>query len=115
MNATLTRSELEIVERIALGESKKEVAWRTHRSVYTVETTVKNAYEKLGFSKISELTMWYIGQKFNLSTEISELRKKVFAGILLILVIFDLAFVDDDFIRARRARRSRKQETEIVI
>lgn len=59
MSATLTRSEMEIVERIALGESKKEVAFHTHRSVYTVETTVKNAYDKLGFSKISDLVIWY--------------------------------------------------------
>ena len=64
---------MEIVERIALGESKKEVAFHTHRSVYTVETTVKNAYDKLGFSKISDLVIWYIGQKFNLTSEISEL------------------------------------------
>lgn len=115
MSATLTRSEMEIVERIALGESKKEVAFHTHRSVYTVETTVKNAYDKLGFSKISDLVIWYIGQKFNLTSEISELKKQVLACIMLTLIIFDLAFVDDDFLRVRRARRSRKQETEIVI
>ena len=38
--ATLTPAEMEIAERIALGESKKEVADHTFRSVYTVETTV---------------------------------------------------------------------------
>ena len=47
--------------------------------------------------------------------KISELKKQVLACIMLTLIIFDLAFVDDDYLRVRRARRSRKQETEIVI
>ena len=111
----LSKSEMEIAERIALGESKKEVAYRTHRSVYTVETTVKNIYEKLGFNKLSDLVLWYCGLKFNISIQISERKRQILALSMLFLVIFDLAFVDDSFIRARRARRSKRNETELVI
>ena len=95
---TLSPAEMEIAERIALGESKKEVADHTFRSVYTVETTVKNIYEKLGFSKISET------------------KRKVFALALLTLIVFDTVFAGDDIMRARRTRtRSRRAETEVII
>ena len=113
---TLSPAEMEIAERIALGESKKEVADHTFRSVYTVETTVKNIYEKLGFSKISELVLWYCGQKFNISLQISETKRKVFALALLTLIVFDTVFAGDDIMRARRSRtRSRRAETEVII
>lgn len=112
---TLTPAEMEIAERIALGESKKEVADHTFRSVYTVETTVKNIYEKLGFSKISDLVLWYCGQKFNITFQISEVKRQVFAIALLAIIIFDTAFVDDDFCRARRGRtRARRSDIEII-
>ena len=111
----LSVAEMQVVERIALGESKKEVANHTHRSVYTVETTVKNAYAKLGFSKVSDLVIWYISQKFHLEAEIEHLKKQVLACALLLLVCFEIGFLEDEFLRARRLRRQKEQETEIVI
>ena len=42
----LSCREFEVVEHIALGAAKKEVADKLNISIYTVETTVKNAYEK---------------------------------------------------------------------
>lgn len=116
MSVALTKSEWEIAQRIALGQTKKEVAYYTHRSVYTVETTVKNIYEKLGFNKLSDLVLWYCGQKFNLTFQISELRKQILASCFLLLFVLDVAFSPDfDMIRARRTRARRRQETEIVI
>lgn len=112
---TLSKSEMEIAERIALGESKKEVAYHTHRSVYTVETTVKNIYEKLGFNKLSDLVLWYCGTKFNISFQISERKRQILTLSMLLLLVIDFALVDDDFIRARRSRRSKKNETELII
>lgn len=111
----LSKSEMEIAERIALGESKKEVAYNTHRSVYTVETTVKNIYEKLGFNKLSDLVLWYCGLKFNISLQISERKRQIFSLTMLLLLIVDFAFTDDNFIRARRNQRSKKNETELII
>lgn len=112
MEATLSRSEFEIAERIALGESKKEVAYKTHRSIYTVETTVKNIYEKLGFSKISDLVLWYCGQMFDISYQISERKRQVLTTIILVLVVFDLSFNPTDFCRVRRSKT--KAEIEFL-
>ena len=111
----LSKSEMEIAERIALGESKKEVAYHTHRSVYTVETTVKNIYEKLGFNKLSDLVLWYCGVKFNITFQITERKRQILTLSMLLLLVIDFALVDDDFIRARRSRRSKKNETELII
>lgn len=113
--AKLSHAEFEIAERIALGESKKEVAYRTHRSIYTVETTIKNVYEKLGFSKLSDLVLWYCGLTFNISLQISERKRQVFAIMLLFIVIFDLAASNNDIMRAKRFRaRKTKSKTEFV-
>jgi len=113
MENLLSRSEFEIAERIALGESKKEVAYKTHRSIYTVETTVKNVYEKLGFSKLSDLVLWYCGQTFNISFQISERKRQVFAMLILLLIVVDLSMNPNDFCRIRRSRSRRKADTEL--
>ena len=115
MQTLLSRSEWEIAERIALGQSKKEVAYDTHRSIYTVETTVKNIYEKLGFNKLSDLVLWYCGVQFHIEMEIGELRRKIIGFGLLLIFIFDMAIVSDqDIYRARRTRSRRRQETELI-
>jgi DNA-binding CsgD family transcriptional regulator len=113
MENLLSRSEFEIAERIALGESKKEVAYKTHRSIYTVETTVKNIYEKLGFSKLSDLVLWYCGHTFNISFQISERKRQVFATLILLLIVVDLSINPNEFCRIRRGRSRRKAETEL--
>ena len=113
MDQALNHAEFEIAERIALGESKKEVAYRTHRSVYTVETTIKNVYAKLGFSKITDLVLWYCGQTFDISFQISERKRQVFATVLLLLIVFDISCNPSDFCRVRRSRGRRKAETEL--
>jgi DNA-binding CsgD family transcriptional regulator len=115
MNTALTRSEFEIAQRIALGQSKKEVAYYTHRSVYTVETTVKNIYSKLGFNKVSDLVLWYCGQHFGISLQITELKKKIIATCLLLLIAVDLFNIDTEMIRSRRVRSRRRQEIELII
>ncbi|MDD3195341.1 MAG: LuxR C-terminal-related transcriptional regulator [Paludibacter sp.] len=115
MENLLSKSEWEIAERIALGQSKKEVAYDTHRSVYTVETTIKNVYDKLGFNKLSDLVLWYCGIQFQVDKEIADLKRKIIGVGLLLIFIFDLAIIaDQDIYRARRTRSRRRQETELI-
>lgn len=52
---SLTARELEIVELLYAGLSKKEIAGKLFISLGTVSTHVKNIYRKLGVNKISEL------------------------------------------------------------
>lgn len=53
---SLTAREVEIVELLYAGLSKKEIAGKLFISLGTVITHVKNIYRKLGINKISELS-----------------------------------------------------------
>ncbi len=55
----LTERELEIVELIVEGKSKKEIAHHLHLSEHTVKTHSRNIYKKLGIRKVSELVFLY--------------------------------------------------------
>ena len=51
---TLTRAELAIARLLAAGETPKEIATHTKRSVLTIRTHIKNIAVKLGCSGRSE-------------------------------------------------------------
>ena len=120
MKTALSHCEFEIAERMALGQSKKEVANCTFRSVYTVETTVKNIYEKLGFNKLSELTLWYCGVTFGIAAEIALKKREIIATCLLSIFLYGELVEHIDFFRrsrsrteeSRTARRNRRADEE---
>lgn len=120
MKTALSRCEFEIAERLALGQTKKEVANRTFRSVYTVETTVKNIYEKLGFNKLSDLTLWYCGITFGIAAEIGRKKREIIATCLLSIFLYGELVEHIDFFRrsrsrteeSRTARRNRRADDE---
>lgn len=114
MKAVLSRCEFEIAERLALGMTKKEVADKTFRSVHTVETTVRNIYDKLGLKKLSDLVLWYCGYEFNISSLIERRKSQILAIVFLVIFSLDLAINNEEFCRVRRGRR-RYEETEILI
>lgn len=100
--------EFEIAEQVALGKSKKEVACNLNLSVYTVETTIKNVYEKKGFNKIQDLVLWYCGCVFNIAKEIDARKRQILATVLLFILV--LHGCDQYQLRVRRYRRSREVE-----
>lgn len=114
MKLVLSKCEFEVAERLALGMTKKEVADKTYRSVHTVETTVRNIYEKLGIRKLSELVLWYCGYEFNISSLIDRRKSQILAVMFLVIFSLDLVFDNEEFCRVRRGRR-RYEETEILI
>lgn len=81
MNATatlsdLTKRELEVAEMLAFGASKKEIATKLFISERTVENHARSIYQKVGVSKVSELSTWFIGTKYNITNLSSPLLKK---------------------------------------
>lgn len=120
----LSPSEFEILERITLlGETQKEVAQRTYRSVLTVQTTLRNAYAKLGISKATEAALLYCAEIFDITEDIATkkmevLRSNARAIVSTFLIAFCLSGIsldyEDDQSRLRRRAR-RRQETEVVI
>lgn len=112
----LTRRETEVAELIAWGLSKKDVANHLFLSQRTVENHARNIYQKTGCGKVNELSAWWFCTRFNISFELSPLRRKVIAGIILLMLLPQIAFHPGDILirppAARTARNSRRQETD---
>lgn len=122
MNATavLTRREREIVELIAWGECKKEVASRCHIAVRTVENHVRNIYEKTGVTKVNELSAWYFCTHYNIPLTMSPLIRRAMAVVLLAIFSTFINLESNNlYLRARRveqlsARPRRSEELYLI-
>ncbi|MBO8473522.1 MAG: helix-turn-helix transcriptional regulator [Bacteroidetes bacterium] len=113
---SLTRRESEIAELFAWGASKKEVAERLFISERTVENHARKIYEKTGVSKVNELSAWWFCTKFHISFDLSPLKRKIIATMLLVFMIPQFVDFDNAAIRTRtstcrtvRVTRSRRK------
>ena len=117
MNAkSLTKRESEIAELFAWGASKKEIAERLFISERTVENHARKIYEKTGVSKVNELSAWWFCTKFHISFDLSPLKHKIIATMLLVFMIPQFVDFDNAAIRTRtstcrtvRVTRSRRK------
>ena len=120
---TLTKREVEIAELFAWGASKKDVANRLFISERTVENHARNIYEKTGCSKVNELSAWWFCTKFHISFDLSPLKRKAIAIILLCLMIPQITDFSNVAVRTRanacrvmrvRARRKSWNDNAMV-
>lgn len=86
--ATLSNRESQVAELIAWGATKKEVANKLFISERTVENHARSIYEKTGVTKSNELSAWWFCQHFNISFDLSPLKRCLIACSLLILIIY---------------------------
>lgn len=75
--AELTKRESEIAELFAWGASKKDIATRLYISERTVENHTRNIYEKVGCSKVNELSAWWFCTNFHISFDLSPFKRNV--------------------------------------
>lgn len=102
MNAKeLTRREAEIAELFAWGASEKDIANRLYISERTVENHTRNIYRKIECSKVNELSAWWFCTKFNISFDLSPLKRKTLATTLVVLLTPQIFNFDNVIIRAR--------------
>ena len=113
---SLTRRESEIAELFAWGASKKEIAERLFISERTVENHARKIYEKTGVSKVNELSAWWFCTKFHISFDLSPLKRKIIATMLLVFMIPQFVDFDNAAIKTRtstcrtvRVTRSRRK------
>lgn len=109
----LSEREAEVAERIAWGQSVKEVADALNISVRTCETHVKNIYSKLHIGKANELAALWFCSKFNISMDLSPVKRKVTAICLLVLFVFYESVSNQDWYRG--TRRISRVRTENVL
>lgn len=109
--ATLSEREAQIAERIAWGASQKEVACDLGISRYTVDNILRKIYQKLHVGKVNELSAWWFCTHFNISFELSPLKRAIGAIALLMLVILNDFISGDTYCR----NRSKKVRTEVGV
>lgn len=105
-NAKLTKRETEVCELIAWGATKKDVANRCFISIRTVENTVRNIFNKIGVTKVNELSAWWFCVQFNISFDLSPLKKTAIATLLLILTFSNEALQARPAVRQYRSQRT---------
>lgn len=115
ISAQLTKREQQIAELIAWGATKKDVANKLFISERTAENHARNIYEKTGVTKANELSAWWFCMRFNISFDLSPLRKTIIANSLILIVAFNIAFDGQDLLRVRRTRRNKENEIEQII
>jgi len=102
--AKLTARESEIAELFAWGAAKKEVADRLNVSERTVENHARNIYVKIGCGKVNELSAWWFCTKFNISFDLSPLKRSLLSCAFLLILTPQIFNLDNDIVRVFRAR-----------
>ena len=112
--SVLTPREYEIAELLAWGAAKKEIpdllkpkAGRQPISINTVDNITRSIYEKLSIQKVNELSALYFCTKYNISLDMSPLKRKFFSFIFLLLVSTQL-ITNTDIIRTRVTARANR-------
>lgn len=85
--AKLTTREAQITELFAWGASVKYIANRLFISERTVQNHARNIYEKIGCNKVNELSAWWFCTKYQISFDLSPLKRGVITCALLVLFI----------------------------
>jgi len=110
----LTPRENQMAEYLAWGATKKEIANFLTISTRTVENTARSIFEKTGVTKVNELAAWWFCSNFNISMDLSPMKRRIASMAMLLLVVFQLFNPNESNMRARRAKRVRKSETEYI-
>ena len=121
-DAKLTKRESQIAELIAWGLGKKDVANQLFISERTVENHARNIYVKTGCGKVNELSAWWFCTRFNISFELSPLRKKIVSLCMLFILMPQIYGNCDDVVRHTKTRTSnvrscrsrRKNESDCI-
>ena len=104
----LTKRESQIAERIAWGASEKEVADELRISFKTVDNTIQHLKRKINAQKNTEISVWYFCTHFKISFQLSPLKRKFMATMLLIVFLIGEAQENMVF-AARRCGRERER------
>jgi DNA-binding CsgD family transcriptional regulator len=83
--APLTKSELEVVAMLAMGWSKKEIAYERGSSVRTVEHITRSAYRKIEIQKVNEATKWWFMKAFAITEE--QIRQATRMLLIIVMII----------------------------
>lgn len=105
----LTPCQRQVFEFVAWGETYKEIADRLHKSVHTVINLARGGCERLGIYP-SQIPSWWFCVNFGISFDLSPVKRKAGATLLMALFLIMLIHPEDMYRRGRRGRRAREYE-----
>lgn len=109
-NATLTRRQGEVAEYIAWGATKKDIANVLNRSIRTIENIARSVYIKTGTTKSNELSAWWFCTRFNISFDLSPLKRTMVAiSLLMLFLAYDIS-PKTEWLSVARGRNQRIEE-----
>lgn len=114
MNVELTNRENEVLEYHSWGASAKEIAESLFISTVTVQNHIHNIKDKLHLQKATELASWFFCHRFNISMDLSPLKRSIASIAMILLISFEMYNFDGSSFRARRVKTGRKGETELT-
>lgn len=115
-DAILSRREREVVNRIVLGESLKEVAVGMNVIYQCVANHLQHIYDKTGIKRnLNALVTWYFTQNFGITLNVSEMTRRIGAAILLCLFSVEVFNSHVECRRLRAPRRGRDYRVEELI
>lgn len=107
----LSPTEQRVVEQYCRGFNDSEVADSLDMMLWTCKTHKKHIFKKWQINSTHEMVLLFIARLRNKDCEITEIRNKGISIFLLLLVIFQMAFVESDYARninnVRTARTTR--------
>ena len=112
-DAILTKREREIVNRVVLGYSLREIADSMNVIYQCVANHLQNVYDKAGVKRnLNALVTWYFTQNFGITLNISEMTRRIGAAVLLCL--FSVEVLSSSF-ECRMMRRSNRRYDDIEL
>jgi len=115
LTAKLGKREFEMTRYAAWGATKKDIANMLNVSIRTVENTFRNVFLKTDVTKINELSAWFFCKEFNISMDLSPIKRQVASIAMFTLILFEVFNFNGSEMRARRSKTGRRSETELII
>lgn len=119
MTTELSHTERRVAEQYCRGFNDSEVAYSLDMMVWTCKTHKKHIFKKWKINSTHEMVLLFVAKLKNKDCDIEEIRKKGISIFLLLLVIFQMAFVESDYARninnvrtARTARSGRARRSK---
>lgn len=111
----LSSRESEVLELTAWGASQKEVAHFLKISQNTVDNHIRRIKQKLRLNKVNELSAYWFCTHFNISFDLSPIRRQVYASVLLLFFVTSIFTDCDTIYRGRRLRHRGHRIEESII
>lgn len=111
MEIPLSETERMVAEQYCHGLMDSEIAEKLSKPVWTIRTHKKHIYKKLGIATTHELVLYMVSVFVGKKWDAKEIRRAGLAAILMLVMLFQIAFIHrSDYRRGRRVEIEMREE-----